>query len=129
MMINLIKFIHIICALSLIGGTMLCFAYVSKHKAEVTPSTHRIIAYISTLALLTGTLLIYPKHFTFYTPWIQAAYVLITCYAIVIAMLKRYKDYPFLKNHKIILLIYLLLLVVLMLITHDAVTKKTFLIR
>jgi hypothetical protein len=127
-MINLIKFIHVIFALSLLGITMFCFAFISKNKTPVSPYIHQLILYISIIALITGTLLVYPKHFTFHTPWIQAAYILVICYASLIALFNRYRHLFLFKNKTVLLLTYFMLILLLVGVIHDAVTKTTFLI-
>jgi hypothetical protein len=127
-MIDLIKFIHVICALSLLGTTLYCFAFIGKHKRPVSVFTNKVILYISLLALLTGTMLVYPKHFTFHTPWIQAAYILIICYAGIIGLYHHYRNSFLFKYNPFLFLTYFILFILLILVVHDAVTKSTFLI-
>jgi hypothetical protein len=127
-MIYLIKFIHIISALSLLGITMYCLVFIIKTKTIPLPLIHKRLLYISLLAMLTGTLLIYPKHFSFATPWIQAAYILVICYASIIALFNRYRDAFLFKYQGIISISYLMLIVLLIVVIHDAVTKSTFLL-
>lgn len=80
--------------------------------------------FISLVALITGTLLVVPKHFTFHTPWIQAAYLLITLFGLSIFLLIKYGSRlkPILQK-----LIYMTLILALVCVIHDAVTKTTFL--
>lgn len=127
-MIYLIKFIHIISALSLLGITMYCLVFIIKTKTIPLPLIHKRLLYISLLAMLTGTLLIYPKHFSFATPWIQAAYILVICYASFVALFNRYRDTFLFKYQGIISISYVLLIVLLIIVIHDAVTKSTFLL-
>lgn len=127
-MINLIKFIHMLCTLSLLGGTLYCFVHTAKTRSLATSTMHRTILYIGTFALLTGTLLVYPKHFTFHTPWIQAAYILVVSYLSIIGLMSRYRGKLIFKYHGIILTIYFSLIVLLVLVIHDAVTKTTILL-
>lgn len=86
----------------------------------------KVMLGLALLALLTGTLLVYPKHFTFHTPWIQAAYLFVAlfCLAIIglIYLKKKQTSVSWVIN-----LGYFVLVIVLMLVVHDAVTKITFL--
>jgi uncharacterized membrane protein YozB (DUF420 family) len=82
----------------------------------------RIILWLSLFALITGTLLVHPKNFTFHTPWIKAAYLLLIAFSLGILMLKKYIINPYLLRFS-----YFILLIILIFITHDAVTKTTFL--
>jgi cytochrome bd-type quinol oxidase subunit 2 len=126
-MINLIKFIHLLCTLSLLGGTLFCFATAGKYKSIASPLFHKIILYTCIAALLTGTLLVYPKHFTFHTPWIQAAYLLVFLYATIIILLNKFRDSSIYQYRIPILGTYFSLIILLILVIHDAVTKITFL--
>jgi uncharacterized membrane protein SirB2 len=80
--------------------------------------------YFSLFAILTGTLLVYPKHFTFHTPWIQAAYLLVTIFSLGILTLQKKNKIPRLIK----LFSYLILIVILIGVIHDAVTKSTFIL-
>lgn len=89
---------------------------------------------ISLFILVTGTFLVLPRHFTFHTPWIQAAYLLTMIYFICISVLILLKKYRLMKEDtgkiskpKQLLwrLAYIFLLVLLTLVVHDAVTKTT----
>lgn len=112
-MIYFIKFIHILCALGLLGGT-------TYSLVAVTRQLNKIFLLAAGLAILTGTILIYPTHFTFHTPWIIAAYLLTFAYILGIRLSL------FLK--KPTRLLYFILIMVLILIVHDAVTKTTLLL-
>lgn len=124
MLIDLIKFIHLLITLGLLGLTFHCVT------AKGTLNLKRInvtLLSLSVLAIATGTLLVYPKHFTFHTPWIQAAYVLVVGFCLCIGSMVFF-------NRKICVPknllrgIYLILFTLLVLVIHDAVTKTTFLI-
>jgi len=71
------------------------------------------------LALLTGALLIYPKHYSFHTPWVQMAFIIVSIFILGIIVLFFYKkmDHAF---------FYSILLVLLILISQDAIRKITF---
>jgi hypothetical protein len=109
-MTHFVKFIHILCALGLLGGTTYRFM-------AITFRLNKLFLLLAGLAILTGTLLIYPTHFTFHTPWIIAAYLLTFFYILGVTLSL------FLKTPS--RLIYFFLMVTLILIIHDAVTKTT----
>src|SRR3989344_3989385 len=111
-MIHFIKFIHILCVLGLLGGT-------TYSLVAVTFRLNKIFFLLAGLAILTGTLLIYPTHFTLHTPWIIAAYLLTFAYILGVRLSL------FLKKPS--RLIYFILMMILILIVHDAVTKSTLL--
>jgi hypothetical protein len=112
MLIHLTKFIHVLLALSLLITTFFCLASNSIKN-------HKLILILSLVAAITGTLLVYPAHFTFHTPWIKAAYVLLGIFTLVILGLMRFK----LKKITLIILLAILLIFII----HDAVTKTTLL--
>jgi hypothetical protein len=124
MLIHFTKFIHVLLVLSLLIATFSCLVldstavsitYFRKH--------HKLILILSLLAALTGTALIYPKHFTFATPWIQAAYLFVMIFMVGILVLMRYNT-----KKRWFRLGYLLLSILLIVVVHDAVMKKTFLL-
>jgi len=86
-------------------------------------------------AMITGTLLVIPKHFTFHTPWIQAAYLLLLCaglgiFSLILLKKKRILkkgNEPFSRKERAVWqFAYFVLAIVLIGIIHDAVTKTTF---
>lgn len=125
MIINIIKFIHVLLALGLLGLTSYCFSLAnSKHDTKLILFNKNLLI-ISLCALLTGTLLVYPKHFSFHTPWIQAAYILLIIYGLALRfsiIFSKKINKPWIWRS-----LYLTLIAVLLLITHDAVTKETIL--
>lgn len=123
-MIHFLKFLHVLIALSLLGSTFYCIAF-ARPKSAYTIRINNILLLFVFLALLTGTLLIYPKHFTFQTPWIMAAYLLLLVFSSGLLLLNKIKF----KIQSVNKLIYIFLFFVLILITHDAVTKTTFLFK
>lgn len=122
-MIHIIKFVHILFALSLLGLTAYCLMLANtKHQTRLIFFNKNLLM-ISFFALLTGSLLVYPKHYTFHTPWIQAAYLLIIIYGMVVGV-----SILFLKRTAQIWVwrcVYGALIFILILIIHDAVTKHT----
>ena len=89
---------------------------------------NRIILWVSVVAILTGTLLIYPKHFTFHAPWIEAAYLLAFILGTLVFLL-LYTKRSFNLNRWLWRGIYIVFTMILIGIIHDAVTKTTFLIK
>ena len=116
MAVYFIKFFHLLFAMGLLGTV--AFLFYSKN---IRP-WYKILFCFSFFALLTGTLLVYPAHFTFHTPWIKAAYLLLSMF---IAGLVGLFLYP-IKNKKLTKFIFLILFLLLLLITHDAVRKESF---
>jgi len=117
-----IKFLHLLIALGLLSLTTYG---VTLNKFQ---SLHRISYWLLALfpfAILTGTLLIYPKHYTFHTPWIVAAYFFSSFILMILIILLFFKEK--LKNRVAWQFFYLIILLILMIIAHDAVTKTTFL--
>lgn len=130
MLVNIIKFIHLLCVIGLLGGVILCITSM-RSKAfnnSISLSTvNKTLVWLGILALLTGTLLVHPKNFTFHTPWIQAAYLLLAGFILGILFIKRYSLRQKSKLGRFTTqLLYLILSIVLILIMHDAVTKTTF---
>lgn len=105
-MVYFLKFSHLLFALGILSGMMYSF---------LTGRTNSILLLFCLLAAVTGTFLVYPKHYTFHTPWIQAAYALTLLVSLGIGVMLAKK-----KSSR---LIFFILIVALILITHDAVTK------
>ncbi len=129
MVISFIKFIHIMASMSLLGCTFFCFARsVPKASFDTAQQTmrliHKFLLLMVILAIMTGTFLVYPKNFTFHTPWIQAAYVLALIYLMLILLIIRTKSTLTTHGFRFI---YGVLVLILVFITHDAITKTTFL--
>jgi len=124
MSIYFIKFLHLIFVLGLLGGTLYCIATpgimsIKKNRA--------ILTCVTLLALITGTLLVYPKHYTFHTPWIQVAYLMVTVFLILLQITAWVSQENMRRYRWIWRGFYLLLLILLVFTVHDAVTKTTFL--
>lgn len=126
MFVQFIKFIHVLFAIGLIGGTSYCLVAVGSKKFNWMWCNKHLI-YFSIAALITGVLLVYPTHFTFHTAWIKAAFLLVFVFCTGILILFLIKNKIALKNLWFWRVMYLALVVILILITHDAVTKTTFL--
>ncbi len=112
MLINFLKFFHVLFALSLLGSVIYCIALANSYQYK---NINKFMLWISLFAVLTGTLLVYPKHFTFHTPWIEAAYILTFVFSLGVLLLTLLK-----RNF---LFVYFLLGIILIFIIHDAVTK------
>jgi hypothetical protein len=125
-LINLIKFFHLVFALSLLGSVIFCFgALYTRSTLTFFSRLNKSMLILAPLAMITGSLLVYPKHFTFHTPWIQAAYALVTVFCVSIFMLSFFKN--IINKRWMLQMVYLGLIVILVLVVHDAVTKTTFL--
>lgn len=119
LLISLIKFLHLLIALSIFG---LMVFYLYKPSFITKPTLFvKIILLLSVLALITGTFLVPLKEFTFKMPWIQTAYFLsfffILCTLSLLITKKKFLRF-------VILLFSLILLLSLI---HDAVFKKNIL--
>ncbi len=82
---------------------------------------NRMMLWLLVLTIATGTLLVYPKHYTFHTPWIQAAYVLAVLFGAGVWMLKKFPQNRWVSHTG-----YVFLMILLIGIIHDAVTKTAF---
>lgn len=121
MLIHVIKFIHLLTIMGLIGIT--AFALTQQRSFLLLKKPISILAIIS---IVTGSLLIHPNHFSLQTPWIKAAYVLFGLFCTLMTALILLHE-KLSKGWRSIL--YCLLILCLLLLIHDAVTKTTFLIR
>lgn len=137
MLTNFIKFIHLLLTLSLLGSTFFCILLIGfkKFNRPRFYQSSKVILVLALLAALTGTLLVHPRHFTFHTPWIRAAYLLMTCFALSILTLMQFNKKSKTsvnglmteRKYGLWLVVYLFLAIMLIGVIHDAVTKTTFL--
>jgi hypothetical protein len=125
--VYLLKFAHILLVLSLLGTAVYCIVAVGLKKNS-NLRLNKILIILSLLALLTGSLLVIPKHYTFTTPWIQAAYIFVIVFGLLVTGLTLLKKKMWLTHPRWWLLSYTLLTILLIIIIHDAVTKTTFLL-
>lgn len=125
MLVDFLKFTHLLCVLGLMG-TLSYGVTNGSHGRPVGRFLAPLIG-LSVLAMLTGTLLVHPKHYTFHTPWIQAAYLLAGLFLLGIIGFslaeKRYR--LFLPHWR--LGFGAVFLMVLLMIANDAINKTTFL--
>lgn len=135
MLIYLLKFLHVLIALSLIGLAVYCIVLTSSRKYAIANvhhhnkilRAHRAMLLIIVFALVSGTLMVYPRNFNFHTPWIRAAYLfsaIVIAGMLTMTFLKKKFSTP---KRSVWLVFYFVLLVILMTIVHDAMTKTTFL--
>lgn len=115
MITETIKFVHLLCVLGLLGLTVHCVMAKSTLQFYRAQTSLLILA---VAGMLTGTFLVHPRHFTFHTHWIIAAYVLMISFIVSIGLMFFYK-----KNWR---WVYIFLSILLMIVIHDAVTKSTF---
>ena len=127
MLIDVLKFIHLLLTLSLLGLTFFCLILASftihPERKNRMIRLNRIILWLLGFALLTGTLLVYPKHYTFHTPWIQAAYILVFLSGAIVSMLIYFRKK--IRWGWLWVVSYIFLAIILAGIVHDAVTKTT----
>lgn len=132
MLIYFIKFIHILCVLGLLGTAIYNALLLSPKKIVMNNSAgypayflNKSMLILALLSMLTGTLLVYPKHFTFHTHWVQAAYLLLLFFGFgVVGLNWLHKKQKSVWTKSLVCLI---LIALLFFIIHDAVTKNTFL--
>src|SRR5437762_1129139 len=87
MIIDILKWLHLLLTLSLLGSTCFCLVLVSRKQFDNIHKLNRLMLWLLLFALLTGTLLVYPKHFTFHTPWIQSAFILVFLFGTLLSLL------------------------------------------
>ncbi len=129
LLVQLIKCIHLLLTLSIVGAIFYSFVAVfsprfeTKRRAMVIRLNKGLVGLIF-FAGLTGALLIYPRHFSLQTPWIQAAFLLVSvCWVVLLGLLAiRHKTY----YRWVCGFVYVLLILILIGVIHDAVTKTTF---
>ena len=126
--IAFVKCIHLLLTLGLLGSTIVCLILAGSNKipADFITRLNRTMLWLAAFAVLTGTLLIYPKHFTFHTPWIQAAYLLVFVFGTAVSLLVYWRNQ--LTSRWGWIVSYVILSGTLIAIVHDAVTKTTFLL-
>jgi uncharacterized membrane protein YozB (DUF420 family) len=129
--VNFLKFIHLLAVLGLIGATIFClrliigkkFFHANDKQLQLLTRVNKIILALGAIALITGSLLIYPKHFTAHTPWIEAAFGFTFIFICVVLLIIQFKNT---LSRPVFLCTYLFLIILLVIITQDAVRKTTF---
>ena len=111
-MIFLLKFLHVMTAVSLLAAVFIGLATPRWHPIALKKG----LLHGGLLTGITGLLLVYPRHFTFQTPWIQVAIAGTLVFLWLVTRHTQQKR-----------LLFLVLAALLIMIIHDAVTKSTFL--
>lgn len=106
----------------------------AEPKADQLFIINNLLLILTLAALITGSILVYPEHFTFHTHWILAAYALIILFGLNILLLMRLhqkhrkKQSPMTSLQIAIWrLMYIVLAIILIIIMHDAVSRATLL--
>lgn len=125
MLIDSLKFLHILCALTLFGCVLFNFvtSFIAPKKMLSVNIDYLSLVIIIVL-FITASFLVIPKGYTFATPWINVAFTFLTIVMIqmcIVIYLKVKKNC--LKN--LLTLNYGIMLIILVMIIHDAVTKHT----
>ena len=130
-MTELIKAFHLIVVMLLIGGTITAIYLQIKtpqHWLIWRSRLLRALLWLLLLAGVTGTMLVHPRHFTFHTHWIIAAYILLLLCGGVLQYpkLMQHTETSILRGIWLERTALLLTMASFVLIVHDAVTKQTF---
>lgn len=125
MWVELLKFMHIVCALTL-TGVILFNGVMSFKTTDTTLVKFDVLGLGAAILLyLTGASLVAPKGFTFATPWISAAFMFLAILAIQFGATIYAKSFGFNKLNRLINLNYIIMIVIAIAIIHDAVSKHT----
>jgi hypothetical protein len=127
---HLLKSLHVLIAISLMGCAISCLVIVSskqlsKQQLTTCYTLNKLMLALVCLAMLLGTLLVHPKHYTFQTHWIQAAYFFVGVFILCLFSL-----HLVIKKNKLIKkylwqCAYLALVIIILFIMRDAVTKSS----
>ncbi len=117
-MIETLKCLHLLFVLGLLGTVLYSLFLFVTSKGRIPSTPTPCIWALASGALITGTLLVHPRHFTFHTPWIQAAFVLLGIFFGGMLLLQT------VKNKKAVATLWIALLIILVFMTHDAVSKS-----
>lgn len=125
MLIDILKFLHILCALTLFG--LVLFNLISlliTPKKMLSIHTDYFSVIVMIILFVTASFLVIPKGYTFATPWINIAFTFLTLIMIQMCLSIYLKIK---KNHlkKLLTLNYGVMVIILMMIIHDAVSKHT----
>lgn len=123
---NIIKFIHLLAGTAILGVVISTWIYYFRNKKPFyLILSECVILLLIPIQFITGTFLVKKLHYSFLTPWIVAAYILLGIIAILCFLtlyLKRKYYYLFEKSF---LVINVIIVILLFLIIHDAVMKAT----
>jgi hypothetical protein len=134
MLIELLKFIHVSFALILIAAIIYSIVLTCSKKFTRAPTRHqqtllrirRLMLMIVLMAVVTGSLLIYPKNFSLHTPWIIAAYLSALLFSTGLAAMTWMKKKFSNSRRWAWLTLYIFLSFALLTLVHGAVTKQAF---
>ncbi len=132
----LLKTLHLLITTTLIGFTLANYFYytinLSKNEMRVfvkklsLQADYLIIFPLLILSFISGTILIIRFGLSFQTPWLEAAFILLTVVLLLQAAVTGLKHY--LKKTFVIHCLYGLMLITYLMIIHDAVLQKTYLL-
>ncbi len=122
-------------SISVLGGVITAYAlslprcHLPIDKASLSLRLDSVLLALLVLVAISGTYLVQLKGFTFHTPWVQAAYLLVIIAMISLGFIinKKYRNKRILTSSPLFQGVYLLLFLLMVIITHDAVTKNTLL--
>ena len=120
LLVDVVKLIHLLSVLGILSLTMTSLFFCHRPN---TPRRDKLTLILLPLAFLTGLLLVYPRNYTFHTPWIIAACMMVPAIFILQYLQMRYVRGIVLKRFMLFLILILLLIVM-----QDAVTKQSFLL-
>jgi uncharacterized membrane protein len=134
MLVELLKFIHVIFALVLISAIIYSIILTCSKKFTRSHQKHhlkilrlqRLMLITVLIAITTGSLLIYPKNFSLHTPWIRTAYVFALLFTISLLTLTWMKKKFSTTQRWAWLTIYIFMGFALLTLVHGAVTKHPF---
>ena len=148
-MLHTLKFLHLFFGTIFLGGLLFSFGFLTyciffKNDAQKLLLTLKFSFMVDIFSVIliinqfiTGSLMVRETHYTFETPWIDAAYVFLglSTILILVSFLIKRKNYNLLKSsilsafqHKTAYLISnFLIIAIIVLIIRDAVLKTTLL--
>ncbi len=124
-MVYLLRFLHILCVLGLLGLTSVCIIGIPWRKPDIRWLWGILV--LGCCAMVTGTFLVFFSKFNFASPWIDAAYILTA------AVLMGFSGLFWLHKHNPTSgsirwpFASVVLLLLFIGVIYDAITKTTFL--
>ena len=136
---DFLTLIHLISVVTLIGAViagLMCVTFFARYKDDKNVMALKFSFFIDALIFLmifiacaSGTLLVNSHKFSFYTSWIDAAYLLLSIITILTGLsffIKLKIKNNYLKAIKISRIVYFLILILIILISRDAIMKSTY---
>ena len=124
MIIEFIKFLHLLCALTLFGLILFNFFVLAVKKVALSYKTDYAALFVILVLFVTASFLVIPKGYTFATPWVNAAFTFLTVVSAQLGLAIYLKKSPS-PSSSGCSLNYALILLILSIIIHDAVVKHT----